>query len=168
MIIDTGLVNIHLGLLYDALTVLLFLRWVRSMWVGCSMWHWLCQCPSDESDPRGWSALCDTDCVTVSQMSQIHVGGLPSSAGLSFTAMQLRPTFDTPLRPVDGLVTSSRPSSAMDARFDDEVLTPADRTGIRPEARSWPGMGCNVTIMIFLKMLIFLFFIIAWNGCYKI
>ncbi|KAI0221452.1 Anaphase-promoting complex subunit 1 [Lamellibrachia satsuma] len=59
------------------------------------------------------------------KINKIHVGGLPSpSLSLSSSLqLHLKPVspFGSPVRLSSGPVTSSRPPSAMDARFDDEV-----------------------------------------------
>ncbi|KAK2177862.1 hypothetical protein NP493_574g00012, partial [Ridgeia piscesae] len=59
------------------------------------------------------------------KINKIHVGGLPSpSLSLSSSLqLHLKPVspFGSPVRLSRGPVTSSRPPSALDARFDDEV-----------------------------------------------
>ena len=58
------------------------------------------------------------------QISQMHVTGLPPMTGLNIQPPQPfvgGHPFATPHRLSCGIVTSSRPASAMDARFDDEV-----------------------------------------------
>ena len=54
-------------------------------------------------------------------MNQVHVSGLPTALNFPCAMPQPSSSFVSPSKYSSGPTTSSRPASAMDARFDDEV-----------------------------------------------